>query len=54
MEVYFDSAATGKVLPEAVETMVKAMTEVYGNPSSASILGIEAGNVLKRRILQGL
>lgn len=48
MEVYFDSAATGKVLPEAVETMVKAMTEVYGNPSSASILGIEAGNVLKK------
>ena len=29
MEVYFDSAATGKVLPEAVETLVKAMTEVY-------------------------
>ena len=48
MEVYFDSAATGKVLPEAVETMVKVMTEVYGNPSSASILGIEAGNVLKK------
>lgn len=48
MEVYFDSAATGKVLPEAVETVVKAMTEVYGNPSSASILGIEAGNVLKK------
>ena len=48
MEVYFDSAATGKVLPEAVETMVKAMTEVYGNPSSASILGIEAGNILKK------
>lgn len=48
MEVYFDSAATGKALPEAVETMVKAMTEVYGNPSSASILGIEAGNVLKK------
>lgn len=48
MEVYFDSAATGKVLPEAVETTVKVMTEVYGNPSSASVLGIEAGNVLKK------
>lgn len=48
MEVYFDSAATGKVLPESVEEMVRVMTEVYGNPSSASVLGIEAGNVLKK------
>ena len=48
MTVYFDNAATTKVLPEAAELMVKVMTENYGNPSSASVLGIEADKVLKK------
>ena len=47
MKVYFDNAATTKILPEAAEFMVNVMLEKYGNPSSTSVMGIEAEEVLK-------
>ena len=32
--IYFDHAATTRVLPEAAQAAVEAMTVAYGNPSS--------------------
>ena len=46
MEHYLDNAATTKVCPEAAEAAVKAMTEVYGNPSSTHTKGREAKKLL--------
>ena len=34
MEIYLDNSATTRVCPEAAETMMKMLTEEYGNPSS--------------------
>ncbi len=48
MEVYFDNAATTKVIPEVRDIMVKTMEEEYGNPSSMHRKGVEAENYLKR------
>lgn len=48
MEVYFDNAATTKVLPEVKDIMIKTMEEEYGNPSSMHRKGVEAENYLKR------
>ena len=42
MEAYLDNAATTRVCPEAAEAALKAMTEVYGNPSSTHTKGREA------------
>ena len=42
MEVYLDNAATTKPCPEAVEAVVAAMTENYGNPSSLHRAGLNA------------
>ena len=42
MEHYLDNAATTKVCPEAAEAAVRAMTEIYGNPSSTHTLGRSA------------
>ncbi|MBP2033633.1 cysteine desulfurase [Clostridium algifaecis] len=42
MEVYFDNSATTKPYDEVIETMVDAMKNYYGNPSSAYSLGIKA------------
>lgn len=39
---YLDNAATTRVSPAAAEAVMRAMTEVYGNPSSVHRLGIEA------------
>lgn len=47
MEVYFDNAATTKVLPEVKDIMIKTMEEEYGNPSSMHRKGVEAENYLK-------
>lgn len=46
-EIYLDHAATTKPLPCAIEAMVKAMQEDYGNPSSLHKKGIDAENIIK-------
>lgn len=44
--IYFDNAATTAVCPEAAEAALRAMTEVYGNPSSTHTVGREAKALL--------
>lgn len=46
MEHYLDNAATTVVCPEAAEAALKAMLEVYGNPSSTHTKGREAKKLL--------
>jgi len=46
MEHYLDNAATTKVCPEAAEAALRAMTEVYGNPSSTHTAGRLAKKLL--------
>ena len=46
MEHYLDNSATIRVCPEAAEAALKAMTEVYGNPSSTYTKGREAKALL--------
>ena len=46
-EIYLDNAATTRVLPEAVETVARAMREAYGNPSSLHHKGFEAEQYVK-------
>ena len=48
MEHYLDNSATTKVCPEAAQAALKAMTEIYGNPSSTHTLGREAKKLLDR------
>ena len=45
---YLDNSATTQVCPEAAQAALKAMTEVYGNPSSTHILGREAKKLLDK------
>lgn len=40
--IYLDNAATTRVLPEAAQAALQAMTEDYGNPSSLHHLGVRA------------
>lgn len=47
MEVYFDNAATTKIIPEVREIMLQTMDEDYGNPSSMHKKGLEAENYLR-------
>lgn len=46
MEHYLDNSATTRVCPEAAEAALRAMTEVYGNPSSTHTKGREAKQLL--------
>ena len=46
MEHYLDNAATTAVCPEAAEAALRAMTELYGNPSSTHAKGREAAKLL--------
>lgn len=46
MEHYLDNSATTKVCQEAAEAALKAMTEIYGNPSSTHTKGREAKKLL--------
>ena len=46
MEHYLDNSATTRVCPEAAEAALRAMTEVYGNPSSTYTKGREAKALL--------
>lgn len=47
MEIYFDNAATTKVIPEVRDLMLKTMEEEYGNPSSMHTKGVEAEKYLR-------
>ena len=47
MEHYLDNAATTRVCPEAAEAALRAMTEIYGNPSSTHAKGREARKLLE-------
>ena len=47
MTVYADNAATTKMCPAAIETMTRAMEEVYGNPSSLHSVGQKASEALQ-------
>ena len=46
MEHYFDNSATTRVCPEAAEAAMRAMCDVYGNPSSTHTKGREAKKLL--------
>ena len=46
MSIYLDNAATTPVCPEASEAALRAMTEVYGNPSSTHKAGRDAKKLL--------
>jgi cysteine desulfurase len=46
--VYLDNGATTKVDPRVAEAALHAMTEAYGNPSSAHRLGAEAARLVSR------
>lgn len=47
MEVYFDNAATTRIIPEVKEIMLQTMDEDYGNPSSVHIKGVDAEQYIK-------
>ena len=45
--IYLDNSATTKPCPEAVEAMMTAMTENWGNPSALYNFGIDTARQLK-------
>lgn len=47
MEIYFDNAATTKVIPEVKEIMLETMDVEYGNPSSLHRKGVGAEHYIK-------
>ncbi len=47
MEAYFDNSATTRCCEGAVEIMVRALSEDYGNPSSLHGKGLEGENYIK-------
>lgn len=47
MEVYFDNAATTKIIPEVKEIMLETMGEEYGNPSSMHLKGVKAEGFIR-------
>ena len=47
MSIYFDYAATTRVLPEAAQAAYECLTEGFGNPSSGYALGKQAADRLK-------
>ena len=46
--IYFDNSATTKPWPEVVERAAYVMTDCYGNPSSAHLLGRRSKEELRR------
>ncbi len=48
MEVYFDNAATTRILPEVKDIMLETMDTAYGNPSSKHHKGVEAENYVRQ------
>lgn len=47
MEVYFDNAATTKMIPEVREIVLETMDEEYGNPSSMHKKGVGAEKYIR-------
>ena len=47
MEIYFDNAATTKVIPEVKEIMLETIDDEYGNPSSLHRKGVGAEHYLR-------
>lgn len=47
MEIYFDNAATTKIIPEVREIMLETMDEEYGNPSSMHRKGVGAEQYIR-------
>ncbi len=47
MKVYADNAATTAMSKTAIDSMVRVMTETYGNPSSLYAIGQQAAEVLE-------
>lgn len=47
MEIYFDNAATTKIIPEVREIMLETMDEQYGNPSSMHLKGVGAEKYIR-------
>ncbi len=47
MKAYLDNAATTYIKPEVIESMTKALTEIYGNPSSIHKVGRDAEDALE-------
>lgn len=47
MEVYFDNAATTKIIPEVREIMLETFDEEYGNPSSLHLKGVGAEKYIR-------
>lgn len=47
MEVYFDNAATTKIIPEVRQIMLETMDAEYGNPSSLHKKGVAAESYLR-------
>ena len=48
MEAYLDNSATTKCARKVVETVVKAMQDDYGNPSSKHMKGVDAEQYIKQ------
>ncbi|MBQ9984570.1 MAG: cysteine desulfurase [Lachnospiraceae bacterium] len=46
-EVYFDNAATTKIIPEVREIMLETMDVEYGNPSSMHLKGVGAEKYIR-------
>lgn len=47
MEVYFDNAATTKIIPEVREIMLETLDTEYGNPSSMHLKGVGAEKYIR-------
>ena len=47
MEIYFDNAATTKIIPEVREIMLETIDEEYGNPSSMHLKGVGAEKYIR-------
>lgn len=47
MDVYFDNAATTKIIPEVREIMLETMDVEYGNPSSMHKMGVGAEKYIR-------
>lgn len=47
MEIYFDNAATTKIIPEVREIMLETMDVEYGNPSSMHLKGVGAEKYIR-------